>query len=322
MGIALSGGRNISRAQPASEIDCRGALFAAVPHGVRSIRFRVRGVWSDPVAVPPAQHGRDDRQAALSELVRVPAGAASISLDRPVGLFGATPAQPFRTPVPTSYAWGFPVVSRSGWGADEKLMTWGTPEYSPAQLITVHHSAIPTGEEYSDYRDAVKEIYRYHASPAPLGQGWGDIGYHLVIDPNGVVYAGRSTGTAESPADDSPIFKPGSSLGPGAEIITAGHVVGANTGNIGICMIGDFTDHLPSKAALHSLDIVLTRLCSGLGLNPFAQVHYANPVNGATAIMPAVSGHRDWQAVAGATECPGDFQHAVLPLLRQLSAIG
>ncbi|WP_051163618.1 peptidoglycan recognition protein family protein [Nocardia brevicatena] len=311
-------------AQPPSGIDCRGARFVAVPPEVRQVRFRLNGAWADPVTVRAAQHGRDDRQAALSEPLAVPAGAEEISAGSSgaVGLFGPPLAQPFRKPVTTSYTWGFPVVTRSGWGADESLMTWGEPEFAPAQLITVHHSAIPDGTEYSDYRDAVLEIFRYHALPAPNGQGWGDIGYHLVIDPNGVVYAGRSTGTTTEPADDSPIFEPGSKLTRGAQIITAGHVVGANTGNIGICMIGDFTHHLPSKPALHSLDIVLARLCTGLELDPFAQVHYVNPVNGNTATMPAISGHRDWQAIAGPTDCPADFLHGALPLLRGLSEVG
>ncbi|WP_239003549.1 peptidoglycan recognition protein family protein [Nocardia panacis] len=238
------------------------------------------------------------------------------------GPFGPPPNPPFREPVKTSYAWGFPVVTRSGLGVDESQMTWGAPEFSPAQLITVHHTFIPNGTEYPDYRDAVREIYRYHTLPAPVGQGWGDIGYHLVIDPNGVIYAGRSTGTADKPVDDSPIFEPGSTLKPGARIVTAGHVYRANTGNIGICVIGDFTNHLPSKAALHSLDIVLARLCSGLKLDPSSQVNYVNPDNGVTATMPAISGHRDWSAIAGPTECPGNRLHEALPLLRKLSDLG
>ncbi|MFI5776772.1 peptidoglycan recognition family protein [Nocardia sp. NPDC051570] len=288
-----------------------------------AVRFRVNGSWSDPIDVRRTAHGRDDRPGQLSEAFAVPAGADRLGVicDAVVpaipAIFGPTPAPPFRTPVTTSYAWGFPAVTRSGWGADEALMTWGEPDYSPAQVITVHHTAIPTGEEYGDYRDAVTGIYRFHARPAPDGNGWGDIGYHLIIDPNGVVYSARHSG-----ADDSPIFKPGSDLRPGAEIVTAGHVSRANAGNLGVCLIGNFTHGLPSKAALHSLDIVLTRLCTGLGINPFAQVRYVNPINGVTATVPAVAGHRDWQNVCGPTECPGDLLHTILPLLTGLSRLG
>ncbi|MFI6869030.1 N-acetylmuramoyl-L-alanine amidase [Nocardia sp. NPDC050406] len=316
----------LAKAEPVNETDCRGGLFGALRWPEQTtepipVRFRVQGMWTEPIAAQPPTHGRDGRPAPLSEPFAIPAGADRVGVVAETvtapRIFGPPTKSPFRAPVLTSYAWGFPVVTRSGWGADETRMTWGEPEYSPAQVITVHHSAIPTGEEFDDYRDAVREVYHMHAWPEPDGQGWGDTGYHLIIDPNGVIYTGRHAGT-----DDSPIFKPGGDLRPGAEIVTAGHVAGANAGNIGICLIGDFTDALPSKAALHSLDIVLTHLCSGLGINPFAQVRYTNPVTGRIVDIPAVSGHRDWQALGVRTACPGDFLHTVLPLLRGLSQLG
>lgn len=318
--------RGAAQADPIDGIDCRGGLFAAVRQPEQAaeppkVRFQVSGQWTAPVEVPRTAHGRDDRSAQLSEPFALPAGAdriTAISETTAVPrVFGPTPALPFRTPVATSYAWGFPAVVRSGWGADESLMTWGEPEYSPAQVITVHHTEIPTGREYDDYRDAVRGIYRFHALPDPDGQGWGDIGYHLMIDPNGITYACRNTGS-----DDSPIFKPGSDLRPGAEVITGGHVARANSGNIGICLIGDFRNSLPTKAALHTLDIILTHLCTGLALNPFTQVTYTNPANGVTHTVPAVSGHGDWQAICGKTTCPGDFLHTILPLLKGLSTLG
>lgn len=323
----FAGANPLARAEPAeNEIACRGGLFGALrwPEQVSGpipVRFQVNGAWTDPIAAQPPTHGRDGHAAPMSEPFAIPVGADRLSVVAETicapNTFGPPTHRPFRAPVLTSYAWGFPVVTRSGWGADEALMTWGEPEYSPAQVITVHHTAIPTGEEYEDYRDAVQEVYHFHSWPDPKGQGWGDMGYHVIIDPNGAVYTGRHAG-----ADDSPIFKPGSELRPGAEIVTAGHVAGANSGNIGVCLIGDFTDALPSKAALHSLDIVLTRLCSGLGINPFAQVRYVNPVSGLATTVPAVSGHRDWRSIGRLTACPGDLLHAVLPLLRGLSQLG
>ncbi|MCU1640195.1 MAG: N-acetylmuramoyl-L-alanine amidase [Nocardia sp.] len=320
------GARTFADAAPAEGTDCHGGLFTAVRQPDQTgkpaaVRFRVAGAWTDPVSVRRTAHGRDDRPGKLSEIIPIPAGADKLDVISEKALapsvFAPVTAQPFRSAVSTSYAWGFPAVTRSGWGADESLMTWGEPEYAPAQVITVHHTQIPTGQEYDDYRDAVTGVYRFHALPDPDGQGWGDVGYHLMIDPNGVIYSARHTG-----ADDSPIFKPGSDLRPGAEIITAGHVRGANSGNIGICLIGDFTSTLPSKPALHSLDTVLTRLCSALSLNPFAQVNYTNPTSGLTTTIPAVSGHRDWQSVCGETTCPGDFLHTILPLLTALSQLG
>ncbi|WP_309231884.1 peptidoglycan recognition family protein [Nocardia sp. SYP-A9097] len=322
----MLGARGSAQAGPVEGTDCKGGLFTALRDvepaaKPASVRFRVAGAWTDPVPVRRTAHGRDDRPGKLSEIVPIPAGADKVdviaeNITLPT-IFAPVTAQPFKTPVTTSYAWGFPAVTRSGWGADESLQTWGEPEYSPAQVITVHHTQIPTGQEYDDYRDAVRGVYRFHALPDPDGQGWGDVGYHLMIDPNGVIYSARHPGT-----DDAPIFKPGADLKPGAEVVTAGHVRGANSGNIGICLIGDFSHTLPSKAALHSLDIVLTRLCSGLGIHPFAQINYVNPVNGITATKPGVSGHGDWQDICGETSCPGDFLHTILPLLTALSQLG
>lgn len=91
-------------AQPPSGIDCRGARFVAVPSDVRQVRFRINGAWADPVAVRAAQHGRDDRRAALSEPLAVPAGAEEISAGNgAVGLFGPRSPSPsgHRSPPPT-----------------------------------------------------------------------------------------------------------------------------------------------------------------------------------------------------------------------------
>ncbi|MFI6168531.1 peptidoglycan recognition family protein [Nocardia sp. NPDC051052] len=223
-------------------------------------------------------------------------------------------APPFRDPTEASFAWGFAAVTRKGWAADESLMTWTDHQFDPAQLITVHHTLDFDGSGATDYRQVVRAVYEFHASPAHGGRGWGDIGYHLVIDPNGVVYAGRDTG------DSAPIFRPGAVLRPGAEVVQAGHVYNANPGNIGICLIGNFDVTQPTTAAVVALRDVLGTLCAGLGLNPLSQVHYTNPDTGLTVDKPAISGHRDWSDVAGPADCPGDHLYNLLPLLRAEAA--
>ncbi|QIS12838.1 peptidoglycan recognition protein family protein [Nocardia arthritidis] len=219
-------------------------------------------------------------------------------------------APPFRDPVETSFAWGFPAVTRTGWAADESLLTWTDHAFAPAQLITVHHTFDFDGTGATDYRDVVRAVYVFHASPAHGGRGWGDIGYHLIIDPNGVVYAGRDTG------DSAPIFRPGAVLAPGAEVVEAGHVYNANPGNIGICLIGNFDATQPTMASLGALRDVLGKLCAGLGLNPMADVRYTNPTTGLSVEMPSIAGHRDWSAIAGQTTCPGQHLYDLLPALR------
>ncbi|RDI67819.1 NlpC/P60 family protein [Nocardia pseudobrasiliensis] len=223
-------------------------------------------------------------------------------------------AAPFRDPVETSFAWGFAAVTRKGWAADESLMTWTARDFAPVQLITVHHTFDFDGSGASDYRDVVRALYEFHASSEHGGRGWGDLGYHLLIDPNGVVYAGRETG------DPAPIFRPGAVLRPGAEVVEAGHVYNANPGNIGICLIGNFDATEPTAAALIALRDVLGALCSGLGLDPLTQIRYTHPATGPVVDKPAISGHRDWSDIAGPTTCPGQNLYDLLPALR--AAVG
>jgi len=48
----------------------------------------------------------------------------------------------------------------------------------------------------------------------PNGRGWGDCGYHIIIESDGGVYRGR------------------------ADTTIGAHVAGHNTGNLGVCLIG------------------------------------------------------------------------------------
>lgn len=90
--------------------------------------------------------------------------------------------------------------------------------------ITLHHSASPVTTTLAD-------IKKWH-----LERGFGDIGYHFVILPNGVIQTGR-----------------------GLEWQGA-HVSGHNEGNLGICLIGDFTKHDPTEAQYQSSRAVVAEL--------------------------------------------------------------
>lgn len=197
---------------------------------------------------------------------------------------------------------GLTVVSRAGWGANEGATTWG-PSYAPAQCITVHHAAMSVAG-VRDYAASVRGIHSYHA----VTQGWGDIGYHLLIDPNGVVYQGRATGFA-----NQAVFQPGSLLSK-PQVVNGGHVFNANTGNIGICLLGHLDQTAPSQAMVNSLVRVLGHLCRGLKLDPRGSVRYTNGAR--SAMKPVITGHRDWADFAGNTSCPGGLAYPLLPGIR------
>ncbi len=129
--------------------------------------------------------------------------------------------------------------------------------------IVIHHSASPGGNAAT--------FDRFHR----LGRGWDELGYHFVID-NG---NGGPDGRVEI----------------GSRWVKQKH--GAHTGQtpeneyneygIGICLVGNFTARMPSRAQLASLNELVLYL---------ARTYRITPSN--------VIGHRG--APGAATSCPGD----------------
>ncbi|MGW0516729.1 peptidoglycan recognition protein family protein [Crossiella sp. NPDC003009] len=186
------------------------------------------------------------------------------------------------------------IRTRAEWGADEKLRfgpkgeLW-PPTFSPVQCLTVHHSAIGVD---GDRDAAVRSIYHGHT----VGNAWGDIGYHLLIDPEGVLYQGRHTGGVA-------VFGAMQANGRATEAVTAGHVRGRNPGNIGICLLGDFTGGLPAPGAWSTLTRTLAALTLLCGLDPLAKLTYVNTEDGQRYEGPVLARHRDWVS----TQCPGNL---------------
>ncbi|WP_159944589.1 MULTISPECIES: peptidoglycan recognition family protein [unclassified Nocardiopsis] len=294
--------------RPALRMDA--VAVTAPPDGTgTAIRFETAeglGAWR-----PLHQHtgGRDDREPVAAALVRAPRGAIGYEVRSEgeaaaVNLYDGERLRlggPERAWLAPSSAHGpgvpaaLPLRTRAGWGADESWRfdeegndLWA-PVFHPVQALTVHHTAMAAGD---DHAADVRAVYHLHA----VRQAWGDIGYHLLIDPDGVVYEGRHSG-----GDGVPVFSGPPAPGR-ARAVTAGHVYGHNHGNIGVCLLGDFTEELPTRAALDSLVAVLRLLCAVTGVDPAASVEYVNPDTGAVSPGDALARHRDWLA----TGCPGD----------------
>ncbi len=201
-----------------------------------------------------------------------------------------------------------PCRSRADWGADESLMTW-TPGFQPVQVLTVHHTDTTNGD--TDPAATVRAIYRYHA----VDRDWGDIGYQYLVDQEGIVYEGRSSGTTtRSCVNDA---GHGSDFGHTEDGTDRGvvgaHTGGWNSGNLGIALLGNYNTTSPPEAQLGALVDVLGDLSLRHGIDPRVTDHtFVNPANGATKVVPTVSGHRDWVA----TECPGAALYADLPDIR------
>ena len=195
--------------------------------------------------------------------------------------------------------------SRADWGADERLMTWA-PQYFDVQVLTVHHTATATDD--TDPAATVRAIQRYHS----VDRGWGDMGYQYLIDGAGVVYEGRWSGQSRScltaGGDGSDFGHDDAGLG-----VTAAHVGGMNSGNLGVALLGTYSTLRPPAPQRTALEQQLTVLAVRHGVDPErANVTYVNPVNGITRTVPSISGHRDWEA----TDCPGAALYADLPSIR------
>jgi hypothetical protein len=171
---------------------------------------------------------------------------------------------------------GLRLIGRAAWGAagpnleapaergqfDAATNPGGWLVYPPPladwlTTLVVHHSALPLS-------DGPREIQRLHQQE----RGFADIGYHYVIGPAGEVYAGRSLE------------------------VRGVHTGGANTGTVGVVLLGNFELDAPPEPQLASLRRLAHSLARRHGLTHLA-------------------GHHDFQP--DATVCPGQFLAPLLP---------
>lgn len=93
--------------------------------------------------------------------------------------------------------------------------------------ITIHHDGMPTVAltTHTQNRERIRQIRNLHVN----NNGWGDIGYHYIVDRNGNVWEGR------------PLTWQGA------------HVANQNPGNLGVMCLGNFEIERPSTAQFDAL---------------------------------------------------------------------
>ena len=177
-----------------------------------------------------------------------------------------------------------PVVSRTEWGCpDGQITTHGTLGYTTVTHLIVHHTATGNAAPGNDWAAVMRSIWNFHI----FTNGWADIGYNYLIDPNGVIYEGRA----------------------GGDNVQGAHFSGVNGGTMGVSMIGTYTDVTPPEPALASLRKILAWKADQRGIDPAAATLHA--ASGRT--INTISGHRDGP---GSTECPGNALYPLLPAIR------
>ena len=178
------------------------------------------------------------------------------------------------------------LIRRNEWNAEPfrgSPSRLAQPDYL---YITFHHTAGFRALSLDEGLVQVKSIQDFHQN----GRGWSDIGYHFLVDQAGNLYQGRPFLSEAVSLDDVPT------------LVRGAHVGEANTGNIGLSVLGCFH---PAEGA-HCLDIInATTLNTIVTMFAFLCERYGvTPDN--------IMGHRDFSSTA----CPGDNNYTLLPEIR------
>ncbi len=147
------------------------------------------------------------------------------------------------------------VLSRSEWGARSAKCSAGLGK---VYRMAIHHTESPTVDKLS-VPARLRQIQSYHMDV----KGWCDIGYHFLVSRDGRVWQGR----------------------PVAQLGT--HAGGANTGNIGIAVIGSHDSTPVTTTQINAIADVVRFHADAAGI----------AINRTT-----IKGHREYKS----TSCPGD----------------
>ncbi|MGB0386997.1 MAG: N-acetylmuramoyl-L-alanine amidase [Ardenticatenaceae bacterium] len=195
------------------------------------------------------------------------------------------------------------VISRAEWGANESYRFDGNgrevwpPQYYPMRAFFIHHTVTTPSEP--DPAAMVRAIYYYHT----VTNGWGDLGYHYLVDQYGNIYQGRY-GTP-----------------PDGYVVKGAQALGYNWHTMGVAMIGDFTNVPPGERQLNALKKFLSSKADQYKIDPMAPIWLygegsANPDRWADY---SLLGHRNTHNPRR-TSCPGDQLYALLPEIRSYIA--
>ncbi|MGK5697267.1 peptidoglycan recognition protein family protein, partial [Streptomyces sp. URMC 128] len=190
-----------------------------------------------------------------------------------------------------------PIVTRSGWGADEGLRERGFRYTKKVRAAFVHHTASGNNYRCSQSPSLIRSIYRYHVK----SMGWRDIGYNFLIDKCGKIYEGRAGGVA----------KP----------VLGAHTLGFNSNSMGIAVLGSYGTKKPSSAAVRAVARLAAWKLGLYGMNPRGKTYLKSGGSnlygkGKKVRLNVISGHRD----GFRTECPGRELYSKLGSARAKAA--
>lgn len=152
------------------------------------------------------------------------------------------------------------VIPRTEWTHATPVASLMNPML-PVKYITVHHDGMTpfTTDDMKSSAGRIETIRNGHR-----GNGWGDIGYHFVIDRDGRVWEGRAIN------------------------YQGAHVKNWNEGNLGICCLGNFDEQSPSAEQMAALERHLKFLMRTYGV-PKTRVKTHQEWAGAKTACPGKS---------------------------------
>lgn len=159
-------------------------------------------------------------------------------------------------------------VERDAMGRELRWPQRFSPE---VKLLVVHHTALKVSGDKRSTIERMRALYEYHAN----SRGWGDIGYHYVIDERGQIYEGRAGGNS----------------------VVGGHAYCANVGTIGIALMGNFEVEKPTMVQMQRLQWLLSHLGQKYRMSLSEDVVFHGKS------MSSIVGH----GTLVATQCPGYY---------------
>ncbi len=122
------------------------------------------------------------------------------------------------------------LIPRTAWTRQQPNISDTNP-MNGIQTITVHHDGM-SPEIIRSQADAAARLELIRSSHVD-SRGWADIGYHLIVDPQGRIWQGRPMN------------------------LQGAHVKDHNPHNLGVLVMGNFEEQHPTPQALATLDQLL-----------------------------------------------------------------
>jgi hypothetical protein len=185
------------------------------------------------------------------------------------------------------------IYSRASWGADERLMKWAPQYASTVKAVTLHHTVNSNTYAAADVPAMLRSIYRYHA----VSNGWGDVGYNVIVDRFGRLWEGRAGGLTRA--------------------VQGAHAGGFNYATAGISMLGNYSSLAVPRVVQEAVARYSAWKLSMYGGNPAGTTRLTGGPSSkypkvVTVTVPVIFPHRS----TSATACPGQGGMDALPWIR------